>query len=173
MLSTVYMQSTAVAQPPDPVSVVVPNLQGASNPEVQRQGWKHFFFYKDGVSYTQAYSDLADCYQFLGGSSPVGPQSLPQFGARSRLSSNGPAAQSSTSNYGLVGVGIEQLVMGPMQRRLPQSRLRRCMEPRGYVRYAIDESTWKLLVDGYSQRSIAIQAKVASGPRPAAKVLTQ
>lgn len=171
-LSGAMFSAGAVAQIPDAASVIVPNLQSVSDPRIQKEGWKHFFFHKDGVSYTQAYEDFADCYRFLGGPAPVGPQPLPPYGARARLPSDERLHSNPPSN-GLVGMAIGEMVMGPMQRRLPQSRLRRCMEPRGYVRYPIDEPTWKLLVDAYSIKSIAVQAKVASGPRPVATVVSQ
>lgn len=164
--------AAAWAQVPDPASVPLPSLESVSDPRVQKDGWKHFFFHKVGVSYAEAFSDFSDCYRFLGGMLPVGPEPLPASGAWSRAPSDGALKPQGTS-YGLVGVAIGQIVAGPMQRRIRQSRLRRCMEPRGYVRFPLDEENWKLLIDNYSMRSIAAQAKLASGPRPAVAVVTQ
>ena len=75
------------------------------------------------------------------------------------------------NNYGLVGTVIGGMVAGPIERRFRQSRMRRCMEPRGYERFPATEATWEEIIDNYSPGSIAVQAKLASGPRPDADPL--
>ena len=75
--------------------------------------------------------------------------------------------------YGLIGAGIGALVAGPIERRARQARLRRCMEPRGYVRYPLAERIWEQLVDDYSPGSIAAQALAAAGPTPDLEPVTR
>jgi hypothetical protein len=47
------------------------------------------------------------------------------------------------------------------------------MEPRGYLRYPLREEVWRQLIDNYSARSIALQAKAASGPAPGLAPVTR
>jgi hypothetical protein len=45
-----------------------------------------------------------------------------------------------------------------------QAKMRMCMETRGYTRYGIAEAIWKQVKDLPPDQSIAVQAKIASGP---------
>lgn len=170
-LASVLLMGAATAassaQVPDQAGIVVPSLANIADPKVQKEGWKHFFFHQDGVSYAQAHGDFTDCYRFLGGVRPVGAPPLPANGAWSRVPGAERAKEPTGGSYGLVGEVMGAMVAGPINRRLLQSRMRQCMEPRGYVRYPLDEKTWMSVIDGYSPGSIAVQAKIASGPRPA------
>ena len=157
------------ASPPDPATVSLPDMTPNRSPEVIEEGWKHFYFHKAGVSYEQAYADFADCYRFL----PVANQYavLPMFAPWSETP--GGRTVVPVNPYGLIGVGIGALVAGPIERRARQSRLRRCMEPRGYVRYPLAERIWEQLVDDYSPGSIAAQALAAAGPTPDLEPVTR
>jgi hypothetical protein len=149
--------------PPDPATVELPDLT-SRDPGVSGNGWKYFYFHKQSVSYEQAYADFADCYRFLAGLEPY--VRLPLFAPWKEPSAAAAGAERPPQNGGLAGALILSVVTGTLDRRARQSTLRRCMEPRGYVRYAIPENAWEQLVDRYSQRSIALQAKAASGPKP-------
>jgi len=156
--------------PPDPATVALPDMTPTRDRGVIRDGWRHFYFHKAGVSYPQAYADFADCYRFLPTSdmarSPTG--ALPMFRPWTApvALGPGPERQAQLNNYGVIGAVIGGMVAGPLERRRRQSRMRRCLEPRGYVRYPLREEVWRLLIDNYSPRSIAMQAKAASGPAP-------
>ena len=156
--------SAAAAQPvpPDPATLTLPDMTPTRDPEVIEDGWKHFYFHKAGVSYEKAYADFAECYRFLPveGASP----DLPMFAPWSE--SPGVETVQPSNNFGLVGVLIADLFAGQFERRHRQGRMRRCMEPRGYVRYPLAEDSWSKLIDHYSLRSIALQALAASGPAP-------
>jgi len=122
------------------------------------------YFHRAGVSYAEAYADFRDCYRFL----PVRDALygyVPGFRLWTRRNAVGPY-QPPPNNYGLVGGVILAMIAGPLDRRDRQSRMRRCMEPRGYVRYPLREEIWRQLIDNYSPRSIAMQALAASGPAP-------
>ena len=145
------------AAPPDPAGVSVPDLipPAAADPDP-----KYYYFRMAGVSYSQAYEDFSECYRYL-----------PAAGASSLLPMFAPWRENPgveriqpTYNYGLVGMGIAALFLGPLQRKARQAPVRRCLETRGYVRYPLTEKAWKELTDGYSERSIAMQAKAASMP---------
>lgn len=159
-----------VGAPPDPATIALPDMTPTSDPGVIRDGWKHFYFHKAGVGYAEAYADFAECYRFLpvDGMSPL----LPTFAPWTEPLVLRPIPPG-PNPYGLVGMGIAALVAGPLERRAYQARLRRCLEPRGYVRYALSEEVWERLVDNYSAQSIALQALAASGPAPGLPPVTR
>jgi hypothetical protein len=152
---------------PDPAGLVLPSLDGSA-PAVAREGWKHFYFHKPGVSYAQAYADFADCYRFLPVENTRGK--LPMFVPW--VDRQAARVVTPVPMYGLVGLAIGAMVEGPLVRRAHQSRMRRCMEPRGYIRYPLPEDSWKALTDNYSVRSTALQAKAASMAAPKSQPVT-
>lgn len=168
--ASVLLTTPAAAQEiPDPASVAPPDLSSAADPAVAKDGWKHFFFWKPGMTYRQAYLDFADCYRFL----PVGGALgiLPIFAPWREAPKTAPFVP--TPQFGLVGALIGSMVAGPIERRSRQSRLRRCLEPRGYVRFALSQDAWEALVGDFSPASIAIQAKAATAPRPNGQEVTR
>lgn len=150
--------------PPDPAALALPDLSPTRDPNVVADGWKYFYFHKSGVSFAEAYADFSDCYRFLPVAGAIG--TLPMFAPWREMPGVQVIEPTYGANYGLVGVVIANIVAGPLERRWRQSRLRLCMEPRGYVRYPIPEQTWEQLTDNFSPRSIALQARAASGPTP-------
>lgn len=119
--------------PPDPATLVLPDMSPTRDQGVIRDGWRHFYFHKAGVTYAEAFRDFRDCYRFLptAGADPR----LPMFVPWSERAGAEQAPRSSQG--GLVGSVILSLVSGPLERRDRQSRMRRCLEPRGYVRYPL------------------------------------
>lgn len=158
----------AVAQetggPPDPSTVTIPDLSGGRDPAVVANGWKYFYYWRADTSYADAYADFADCYRFM--PSPGAAVLVPRWVPWEEESTVAKVPPPTTQPYGLVGAVIGEIVAGPLVRRAHQSRLRRCMEPRGYQRYPLQERRWELLTDNFSPVSIAMQAKAASGSPP-------
>lgn len=151
---------------PDPARLTLPNLDG-SDPSVARDGWKYFFFHKAGVTYRQAFADFAECYRFrptVATTSGKLPMFVPWVDRQGERVVETNYAPSIFNNP--VGSLIGMMIEGPLLRRANQSRMRRCLEPRGYVRYPLPKASWEALTDGYSQTSIAMQAKAAAGPNP-------
>jgi hypothetical protein len=173
-LAVVTCAAPAPAQdptPPDPATLTLPDMTPTRDPDVISDGWRHFYFHRAGVTYAEAYADFRDCYRFL-------PTSSATFGLlpATRLWNRrmpGAPAPPPAYNYGVVGAIIGGMVMSTLHRRDMQSRMRRCMEPRGYVRYPLKEDVWERLIDNYSQVSIALQALAASGPAPNLPVVTR
>lgn len=160
--------------PPDPRTVTLPDLTTPSDPEVIKDGWKHFYFHKAGVAYEEAYADFSECYAYM--LVPADYPSLPMFAPWvDRPGARDPALPKLqyTGQYGLVGAAIGALFFGSFERRLRQAPLRRCLETRGYVRYPLPEKAWEALIDDYSDRSIAMQAKAATLPAPDARPVTR
>lgn len=162
--------ASAQPAPPDPATLQMPDMTPTRDRNVIEEGWVHFYFHKDGVSYEQAYVDFFDCYRFM--PPPEIPGRAPAFVPWGNRPGTGPTPVP-VNNYGLVGNLIGGLFAGPLQRRAWQSRLRRCLEPRGYVRYPLAEDQWRRLIENHSVRSVAMQALAASGPKPDLPVVTR
>jgi hypothetical protein len=165
MLGAASAASSQAGAPPDPATITLPDMTPTRDPGVIADGWKHFYFHKAGVSYAEAYADFAECYRFLPGAGVAGaplPGFRPWRGPAPPTPNQVPGPQ-----FGALGTAIIlALVSGPLDRRALQSRMRRCMEPRGYVRYPLRAEIWRRLIDDYSTRSIAMQALAATGPAP-------
>jgi hypothetical protein len=156
--------ATALSAPPDPATVNAPAITEGRDHKVAENGWKWFYFHRPATTYTEAYADLEDCYRFLPVPFASGVE-MPGF-TPWRARADSKTIRPVTSNYGLVGGIIGSMVAGPIERRASQSRMRRCMEPKGYQRYPMTEETWKAAVHSYSPLTLAVQAKLASGPVP-------
>jgi len=159
---------TAVAQdgqdqgPPDPATITMPDMTPSR--DAIENGWKFFYFQKPGVTYAQAYADIAECYRFF----PVygiAAGRLPRF-VPWALPIGGPRQPPPRASHGLFVDIIVSIANVQTNRRDRIARMRRCMEPRGYVRYPLREGIWHQLVDDYSPQTIAMQALAASGPAP-------
>jgi hypothetical protein len=142
------------------VSAGLPNL----NPQDGKFGdpRKYFIFHKPGVTVEQAEADLSFCWRFLPhGMMRRAPDFVP-FGKPE------PAEAISYSNggFGLVGSAIGAIIAGPLERSIRQSRMFRCMTPRGYSRYRVSEDVWNRLNSGDAAASIRLQARIAAGTVP-------
>ena len=146
---------------PDPATVVVPDLSGSGKPEVIREGAKYFLFHREGVSFEAAHTDFSECFMYL---QPSSWQSVNMNRFVPWDSQPGRRTLPSTNPYGLVGALIVVAVEGSLNHRDYQAKMRSCMEPRGYIRYGVAEAIWKRVTGLPPDQSIAVQAKIASGP---------
>ena len=152
---------------PDPATITVPDLSHSGDPEVVANGWKYFFFQREGVSFAEAHADLSDCYRLLA-SGNWGSIKLDRFIPWESKAGRKP--YNTPFTFGLVGVVLMELAEGSLVRRDRQASMRRCMETRDYVRYGVAEEVWENVTDLPPEKSIAIQAKIASGPSFGGKV---
>jgi hypothetical protein len=172
MLAAAAAAPLAASTPPDPASIEVPAITEGRDPKVIEDGWKWFYFHRENTSYVEAYADFEDCYRFL----PVpyaSGVSFPGFAPWRARADGTKVKPPPIGPYGIVGDIIGALVAGPIERRARQSRMRRCMEPRGYRRYPMSEDNWKRAVGHYSGLTLPVQAKLASGPIPDAQPLAE
>jgi hypothetical protein len=145
--------SAALAETP------VPNLSVPDNELGDER--KFFVFHKEGVSLGQARADLGFCSRFIA----RGQQRfLPDFVAWKQADPATPVPMS--LNYGLIGVAIMAIIDGPIDRSIRQTRMMRCMLPRGYARYRTSEALWKQINSKDLVASVEVQARIASGPVP-------
>lgn len=143
--------------PPDPASVQLPDL-GTITPEVIKEGGKFFAFVNPSLTYAQAYADVAECRSFL----PTGiMRPLPSFVPWEEPSARPPVVY---SPVGIAAGIIASIIIPKLERGQRNNKLRRCMGPRGYQRFAIPEAAWKALNEGDEPQLIAKQAKLATTP---------
>ncbi|MDQ3282618.1 MAG: hypothetical protein M3Q69_14550 [Acidobacteriota bacterium] len=146
---------------PDPAGIVVPDLSGSSSPAVIAGGGKYFFFHQDGVSFEQAHADFTECSLFVQPSSWESVNMnrfVPWFSKGDRRTVH------AANPYGLIGVALVAAVEGGLSRRDQQAKMRVCMETRGYSRYGVAEAIWNRVTSLPPDESLAVQAKIASGP---------
>ena len=62
---------------------------------------------------------------------------------------------------------IMAIIDGPIDRSIRQSRMMRCMLPRGYARYRTSEALWKQINSTDLAASVEVQATIASALSPA------
>ena len=166
----VLSASTAGAQAllPDPDTVELPPMTFGTDPEVAKNGYKFFFFHNASVSYAEAALDFAECHSQLATGSL-----LPLPGFVPWTEANNRASAQTTSPYGIVGSAIGAIIQPKLERGQRNNKMRLCMERRGYARYAIDEAAYDAIWEGEPVQIIAVQAKLATGPAPAAQEVTQ
>jgi hypothetical protein len=159
------LQTSAYGQDPralpDPSAIVVPDLSGSTKAEVIREGSKYFFFHREGVAFETAREDLSDCFRFL---QPASWQTVSINRFVPWVSKPGRHTRPSSNPYGLVGAILAGAVEGALSHRDYQAKLRACMEPRGYTRHGVAEAVWKRVTALPPDESMAVQAKIASGP---------
>ena len=157
---------------PDPATVATPKLDFAETPEDAADYDKYFYFHRDGTSFEEALADLRDCDGFARGlSSGYRYQETPYPYAYTAAGVAG----------GLIANAMMSAIFGSAEkRRLRRVNMRRCMGYKDYARYGLQKDLWQEFnfeegfsaeEEGKRQAMLAQQAKVASGPRPAAKEL--
>ncbi len=168
MVGTLHCAAQAQTLPvPDPATIITPDLSGSADPAVVSEGWKYFFFQRDGVSFEEAHADFADCHRFLQPNDWTTVKLnrfVPWNGTPGKKSENLP------NPYGLVGALIGGMIEGTLVRRDYQAKMRRCMEPRGYTRYGVAEEIWERVSKLPLDQWVAVQAKIASSPAFGGKV---
>lgn len=158
---------------PDPAAVTVPDVTPSSDPKVHHDGYKFYYFHNPAVSFAEAYRDVAECRAHLvtAGAAAV-PGFIPWDQAHRRKTYQGapfvPYSPSlvGTMVGGVVTAGLAAIILPKMERGARSNKMRRCMGTRGYVRYAIPEAAFDTLNKGDEAQLIAMQAKLASGPKP-------
>jgi len=168
------LAAPALAQsaPPDPASVTVPDVALPADPaaraKVLEDGYKFYYFHNGAVSFAEAWADLAECRAHLASGAPVMLPGFVPFGETVRRD-----VDYQPSPYGLVGEAMVAIIAPKLERGLRSNKLRRCMGTRGYARFALSEQTWDQINEGDEPKVLAVQAKLASGPRPDAPEVTR
>lgn len=161
---------------PSPAGLVMPQLDFTSTPAVEADFDKYFYFHRDGTSFEEAYADIRECDALASGSSIY-------------LGGNSGATAAAAATYGVlpaaiggaIGGAIADAIFGSAARR-EQRRvsIRNCMGFKQYKRYGLSRDLWTQFnfEEGLGRKrepvrlhALALQALVASGPKPRTKEL--
>lgn len=172
--STTSEAAEGAVQPldrPDPKTIAVPDLVPRSPQRGSSAYDESFYFYKAGVSYEAAFSDLDECRMYAL-STPllaVPPRFVPLGGdaiAEGRARSGAAMTQ-----YGVIGVLISGIIIANAEEDAIRFNTRRCMAYKGYERYGTQRAIWKQIDAGTDAEKTARMALIASGPHPDAKAI--
>ena len=119
---------------PSETAIAIPDLHIADSDLGDER--KFFVFHKVGVSFAEARADIGFCSRFI----LRGQQRfLPDFVAWKQVDPANPIPNQ--LNYGLVGEVIMAIIAPAIDRSVRQTRMMRCMLPRGYARYRATPDT--------------------------------
>jgi hypothetical protein len=154
----------------DPAAIPMPDLHFTPTPNAIDNYDKYFFFNRAGTDFATAYGDLRECDGYARGLSyRAGPVYLPY----------------NSYTGGVLGAAIGGAIAGALdnaiygsaeRRRLRRVNMRICMGFKGYTAFGLPKEIWEQfnfeegnahIEEGQRQRFLQMQARAASGPRPA------
>jgi len=157
---------------PEESAVPTPALAFAETAEDVGSYQKYYYFHRSGTSFAEALADIRQCDEFARGL--YGGDYYPDPAYTSMYGIGGAFG-------GLIGGAIAQAIYGSAEeRRKRRVNMRRCMSFKGYERYGLSKDLWeefnfeegnRHVPEAERQHMLAMQAKVASGPQPAAEGL--
>ena len=166
----------AVVAIPDPSTLTMPALDFTATAADEGDFNKFFYFHRDNTSFEEAYSDIRECDALASGSSIY-------------LGGNSGATAAAMTHYGVlpgaiggaIGSVVADAIFGSAARREQRRvNLRNCMGFKQYQRYGLRRELWTAFnfEEGLGRKkepvrlqALALQALVASGPKPHAKEL--
>ncbi len=155
------------AQSVDPTTISLPDL-GSAPPSHSETYEDDFYFYKPGVPYQTALSDIKECDFY---SRVLNPTSrvLPFVPVGKSIDPESTQAKVLTNAwfmYGPVGMAIAAIAIDSVRSDMQHSNMRRCMQFHGYQRYGTSGSISSELSGDGPQKLEAKLALIASGRHP-------
>lgn len=153
-----------LAAAPAPSEAAVLAFRPAPGDETKYQ--RHFYFHRQGVALDAARADIVECRGYAAGVVLWArlPDRVPAPGKEIA-----PQATGSGIISPLVAGAVLDIFGGAEERKIVGANLRKCMGFKGYRRYGLSEPLWEWLNAG--DDAVDRQARIASGPAPAAKWL--
>jgi hypothetical protein len=168
--------ATSATEIPDPSKLSMPQLDFTATAGDDDDFNKFFYFHRDNTSFEDAYADIRECDALASGSNIY-------------MGADSGATAAAMTQYGLlpgaVGGAIASVAMDAIfgsaaRREQRRVNLRNCMGFKQYQRYGLSRELWTAFnfEEGLGRKrepvrlqALAIQALVASGPRPHTKDL--
>lgn len=161
---------------PNPAGLTMPKLDFVPTAADQENYDKYFYYHREGTSFAQAYDDIRECDALASGVNIYLDSG--SAGTASAMATYGVAAGAVGGMFGaMLGDAIKGSAIRREQRRVS---LRNCMGFKQYHRYPLNADLWKQFnfEEGLGRKkedvrldALALQALVASGPKPATKEL--
>jgi len=156
-------------------AVPLPDLKFESNELVEQDFDKYYYFHRPETSFAEAFADISECDSlssgltyYAGGSAPYPGYYGGQYGIGGVIGS-------------AIGSALGDLIHGSAARRnVRRINMRNCMGFKGYDRYGLQKDLWTKFNfeegngrkdEDVREQALLMQAKVASGVKPEAKVL--
>lgn len=168
--------ANAAEEIPNPSKLTMPRLEFAPSAADEDDFNKYFYFHRDDTSFEEAYADIRECDALASGSSIY-------------MGADAGSQAAAMTQYGLlpgaVGGAIASVAMDAIfgsaaRREQRRVNIRNCMGFKQYHRYGLSRDLWTgfNFEEGLGRKrepvrlqALAIQALVASGPKPHTKDL--
>jgi len=125
---------------------------------------KYFAFHKAGVSIEQAQADLKECAMYAASARPFEPPpDLVLLGENPTARRQIVAPPIIGGLLGNIAIGA---ILGGFAQKMARGDLRRCMNYKGYRRFALNKGTWEALNQGKDEDVTARLTSLASGVSP-------
>jgi hypothetical protein len=161
--------------PEEVAAITTPDLKFIETPEIAKDYDKYFYFHRENTKFEDAFDDISECDSLANGL---------------RVHSGGKPNELAfyAITYGIGGVigGVlgsalaDAVYDAPRRRSAHRLSLRNCMKYKGYVRFGLSASRWKLFnfergkgKPSEREAFLMIQAKIASGAMPVGKAIEQ
>ena len=133
----------------------------------------YFYFYKAGVSYETAFTDLDQCriYALSTRIVPIAPNFVPLESDTPKNDEMDKVAAGAWRQYGLVGLVIAGWIVADAEDEAARGTMRRCMMYKGYARYGTTKAIWRQIETGSDADKIARRAILASGLQPSGQAI--
>jgi len=152
----------------DPATIATPVLDFTPTPEIERNYVKYFYFHRDNTDFDSALADLRECDQYARKMSNAAPAINVPYPYTNTMAGAGG---------GLIAALIIDATKGSADRRsMRRVTMGNCMSFKQYKTYGLPKDLWQEFnwEEGFSEpegterlAKLRMQAKVASGPRPA------
>ena len=152
---------------PDPKSITVPNLGFTPTLRDQHMFDTYFYFYKHGVSYETAFTDLDQCRMIAleTGINVFAPPKFVPLGSNMVHEQHYDIAPS--FQFGLTGLVMAAIILQSQQDDMRAATGARCMFYKGYTLFGTSRAIFQKLNAGSDAERLARLALIASGPKPA------
>ncbi len=153
-------------------AVIVPSLAFEETPVIADDFEKYFYFHRADTSFDEAFADISYCDALSSGIS---------YNAYGGTYYNPYGGTLGGALGGAIGSAMADAIFGSAERRrIRRINIRNCMGFKGYDRYGLEKGLWEQFhFEGSTvepekrQAFLMMQARVASGPQPATKVLVK
>lgn len=149
----------------------MPDIKFSTSAAITQDFDKYFIFHRAATDFATAYADLDECDNYASGR-PVGSNN------------SSTMASAVASQFGLVGGVVGGIIAGAIveaqnasaRRKLRRGIMRTCMGYKGYTAFGLPNDVWKKFnfeeggkpfPEAQRMHFLRMQARVASGPRPA------
>jgi hypothetical protein len=184
-LAMLGIAATARAAAPEPpvaelTAAPLPDLTVPATEEDRGVFDKYFFFHQDGVSFGTALADILECDALASGyPRRTGRVTAGQDYLRQDYSVLASAVGGALGSA--IGNALGDAIFGSAGARVARRiSMRNCMAFKGYRRHGLPKSVWESFnfeegggrkPEDERNRALVMQARVASGPKPALEVL--